>query len=75
MRVNKLIIWYNSFNDARVDIVDAWSKSYKTLGVIKDGVERSEEWLSKNPLVNIVVLEWEEALVSLSNVHDKALWC
>ena len=57
-----------------MDVVDAWSKSHEALRVIKDGVERSEEWFSENPLVNIIVLEWQEALVTLSDVHDEAFW-
>ena len=75
VRVSQLIIGHDALNDGRVDIVDAWSESNKSLGVIKDGVEGSEEGLSKDPFVDVVILEWEEAFVAFADVHHKALWC
>jgi hypothetical protein len=54
--------------------VDTWSETNQSSGIIEDGVEVSEERLSENPGVIIVILEGQETLVFLSNVDDVGFW-
>jgi hypothetical protein len=70
----KLVIWNHTFEDTGMDKVDTWSNCKETLAVVKDRVEVSEEWLSKNKFISLVELEWNEALASNSNVNYKTLW-
>jgi hypothetical protein len=70
----ELIIWNNSFCNTRMNKVDTWRKTNQTSGVIKDRIKVSEEWLSKNPGIFLVILEWQEALIFLSNVDDVGFW-
>ena len=54
--------------------VDTWGETNQTSGIIKDGVEVSEERLTENPGGIIVILEGQEALVFLADVDDVGLW-
>jgi hypothetical protein len=72
--VVELIIWNDSLCDARMNKVDTWRKTNQTSGVIKDRVEVSEERFSKNPGIVFVILEWQEALIFLSDVDNVGFW-
>lgn len=54
--------------------VDTWGETNQTSGIIKDGVEVSEERFSENPGVIIVILEWQETLIFLTNIDNERFW-
>lgn len=72
--VVELIIWNDSLGDARMNKVDTWCKTNQTSGVIKDRVEVSEERFSEDPGIVVVILEWQEALILLSDVDNVGFW-
>jgi hypothetical protein len=54
--------------------VDTWGETNQTSGIIKDGVEVSEERFSENPVVIFVILEWQEALIFLTDIDNEGFW-
>ena len=67
----EFIIRDDTLNNTGMHEVDARGESDDTFRIIKNGIEASKERLSKDPFVDVIVLKWNKAFISITDINHK----